>query len=136
MALKMLRRIVKTTPDPFVTCVAIVCALAVGCSTAPPEALQLDRNILTVDNHTKDDWNHVEIWLNTYYRVTWASIPSGGRFQAPLDTFVAGFGQRFDFHRAQVHDLRLTATLPDGRPLEIKKAFEVSGLGALGQRKP
>jgi hypothetical protein len=111
-------------------------ALAVGCSSPPPEPLQLDRNILTVDNRTKDDWNHVEIWLNTYYRVTWASIPAGGRFQAPLDTFVAGFGQRFDFHRAQVHDLRLTATLPDGRPLEIKKAFEVSGLGALGQRKP
>jgi len=111
-------------------------ALAVGCHTVPPEPLQLDRNILTVDNRTKDDWNHVEIWLNTYYRVTWASIPAGGRFQAPLDTFVAGYGQRFDFHRAQVHDLRLTATLPDGRPLEIKKAFEVSGLGALGQRKP
>jgi len=129
-------RIVKTTPDSFVTFVAIVCALAIGCSTTPPEPLQLDRNILTVDNRTKDDWNHVEIWLNTYYRVTWASIPAGGRFQAPLDTFVAGFGQRFDFHRAQVHDLRLTATLPDGRPLEIKKAFEVSGLGALGQRKP
>jgi hypothetical protein len=111
-------------------------ALAVGCSTAPPEPLQLDRNILTVDNRTKDDWNHIEIWLNTYYRVTWASIPAGGRFQAPLDTFVAGFGQRFDFHRAQVHDLRLTATLPDGRPLEIKKAFEVTGLRALGQRTP
>lgn len=111
-------------------------ALVVGCSAPPPDPLQLDRNILTVDNRTKDDWNHVEIWLNTYYRVTWASIPAGGRFQAPLDTFVAGFGQRFDFHRAQVHDLRLTATLPDGRPLEIKKAFEVSGLGALGQRKP
>jgi hypothetical protein len=131
-----LMRFVKTTPDPFVTCVAILCALAVGCRTPQPDPLQLDRNILTVDNRTKDDWNHVEIWLNTYYRVTWASIPAGGRFQAPLDTFVAGYGQRFDFHRAQVHDLRLTATLPDGRPLEIKKAFEVSGLGALGQRKP
>jgi hypothetical protein len=121
---------------PPIAAALLAGALAIGCSTAPPEPLQLDRNILTVDNHTKDDWNHVEIWLNTYYRLTWASIPAGGRFQAPLDTFVAGFGQRFDFHRAQVHDLRLTATLPDGRPLEIKKAFEVGGLGALGQRKP
>jgi hypothetical protein len=111
-------------------------ALATGCAGRPPEPLQLDRNILTVDNRTREDWSHVEIWLNTYYRVTWASIPAGGRFQAPLDTFVAGFGQRFDFHRAQVHDLRLTATLPDGRPLEIKKAFAASGLGALGERKP
>jgi hypothetical protein len=78
----------------------------------------------------------VEIWLNTYYRVTAASIPAGSRFQAPLDTFVAGFGQRFDFRRAQVHDLRLTATLPDGRALEIKKSFQAGGLGALGGGKP
>ena len=53
--------------------------------------------------------------------------------QAPLDTFVAGFGQRFDFQRMQVTDLRLTAKLPDGKPLELKKEFEVGGLaGALG----
>ena len=131
----------KTTPDPFSLAAAFGVALvlvagATGCSKTPADPLQLDRNILTVDNRTREDWSHVEIWLNTYYRVTWASIPAGGRFQAPLDTFVAGFGQRFDFHRAQVHDLRLTATLPDGRPLEIKKAFEVGGLrGALGGGK-
>ena len=44
--------------------------------------------------------------------MTTPSIPPGGRFQAPLDTFVAGFGQRFDFSRMQVKDLRLTAKLP------------------------
>jgi hypothetical protein len=32
-----------------------------------------------------------------------------------------------------VRDLRLTATLPDGKPLELKKQFEASGLaGAFG----
>ena len=111
-------------------------ALAAGCSRPAVEPLQLDANILTVDNQTSTDWTHVEIWLNTYYRVTAASIPAQSRFQAPLDTFVAGFGQRFDFHRAQVHDLRLTAKLPDGRPLEIKKQFHVGGLGALSGGKP
>jgi hypothetical protein len=46
--------------------------------------------------------------------------------------FVAGFGQHFIFSRMQVRDLRLTATLPDGKPLEIKKEFEQDGLtGAL-----
>ena len=107
---------------------------AIGCSTPPVEPLKLEGNLLTVDNRTKDDWEHVEIWLNTYYRVTAASVPAGSRFQAPLDTFVAGFGQRFDLRRAQIKDLRLTATLPDGKPLELKKRFEVGGLaGAFGR---
>ena len=78
----------------------------------------------------------VEIWLNTYYRVTTPSIPAGGRFQVGLDSFVAGFGQRFDYRRAQVSDLRLTAKLPDGKPLELKKQFAAGGLaGMLGGKR-
>jgi len=111
----------------------LACVLAAGCSKPPADPLQLDRNILTVDNRTSTDWTKVEIWLNYYYRVTVRSIPKQSRFQAPLDTFVAGFGQRFDFRRMQVRELRLTATLPDGKPLELKKQFEASGLaGAFG----
>ena len=107
-----------------------------GCRRPPGDPLKLERNMLTVANQSSRDWTHVEIWLNTYYRVTAPSLPAGGRLQAPLDTFVAGYGQRFDFHRMQVKDLRLTAKLPDGTPFELKKPFEVGGLaGALG-RKP
>jgi hypothetical protein len=107
-----------------------------GCSHPAPEPLKLEGNLLTVDNRSSSDWTNVEVWLNTYYRVTAAAIPAGGRFQAPLDVFVAGFGQRFNFHRMQVKDLRLTAKLPDGTPLELKKQFEVGGLaGALGGMK-
>ena len=47
-------------------------------------------SLLTVDNQTTRDWAQVEIWLNTYYRVTTTGIPAGGRFQTPLDAFVAG----------------------------------------------
>jgi hypothetical protein len=111
----------------------LACVVAAGCSKPPVDPLQLDGNMLTVDNRTATDWTNVEIWLNTYYRVTVRSIPKESRFQAPLDTFVAGFGQRFDFRRAQVRDLRLTARLPDGQPLELKKQFQGGGLaGALG----
>jgi hypothetical protein len=113
---------------------AMTIAASAGCYKPPDEPLKLERNMLTVDNRSRQDWTHVEVWLNTYYRVTAASVPAGSRFQAPLDTFVAGFGQRFDFRRAQVKDLRLTATLPDGKPLEVKKRFEVGGLaGAFGR---
>ncbi len=120
------------------TLASLIVAIAanVGCYKAPVEPLKLERNMLTVDNRSSRDWTHVEIWLNTYYRITTSSVPAGGRLQAPLDTFVAGFGQRFDFHRMMVRDLRLTAKLPDGTPFELKKQFEVGGLaGALG-RKP
>jgi hypothetical protein len=89
--------------------------------------------MLTVSNQSKQEWTHVEIWLNQNYRITVPSIPPGTRFQAPLDSFVAGFGRRFDPKHTQVKDLRLNATLPDGHPLEVKKAFTASGLaGAVG----
>jgi len=39
-------------------------------------------------------------------------IAAGSRLQVPLDSFVAGFGQRFDFHRTQVTDVRLTRRCP------------------------
>ena len=111
-------------------------ALLTACSRPAVEPLQLERNRLTVENQTPHDWTGVEIWLNTYYRVTTPSIPAGGRFQVGLDSFVAGFGQRFDFRRAQVSDLRLSAKLPDGKPLELKKQFASGGLaGILGGKR-
>ena len=112
---------------------AFATVLAVGCTRVPGEPLKLERNMMTVSNESSNDWNNVEVWLNTYYRVTTSSVRAGSRFQAPLDTFVAGFGQRFDFHRLQVRDLRLTAKLPVGTPLELNNRFDVGGLaGAVG----
>jgi hypothetical protein len=116
--------------------VAVSAPWATACSSPPPEPLRLEGNLLTVDNRSASEWTNVEIWLNTYYRVTASSIPAGSRFQAPLDVFVAGFGQRFNFRRMQVQDLRLTAKLPDGRRFELKKQLEVGGLaGALAGMK-
>ena len=109
--------------------------LSSGCRTIEPEAITLERNMLTVDNRSSEDWHHVEIWLNTYYRVTKDAVPAKSRFQAPLDTFVAGYGQRFDFRRTQIKDLRLTAKGPDGKPFELKKRFDGPGglAGAFGR---
>jgi len=118
--------------------VAVAIAVtAAGCSTKrPEEPLKLEGNLLTVDNRSSKEWTAVEIWLNTHYRVTTNSIPAGGRFQVPLDAFVAGFGQRFNFKRQQIVDLRLAAKLPDGSPLELKKQFEAGGLaGLLGGKR-
>lgn len=125
--------------SPQVSLPVMTLAVAVvfaACSSQPKEPIQLDGSILTIDNRSDKDWSNVEIWINTYYRITARTIPAGGRFQAPLGTAVAGFGQRFDFNRMQVKDVRLTAKLPGGQPLELKKAFAASGLaGALGGKR-
>jgi len=117
--------------------IALVALTAGGCRERPPvEPLKLDGNMLTVDNRSTTDWNSVEIWLNRNHSVRTASIPAGGRLQVPLDAFVAGFGQRFNYRRTQITDLRLKATLPDGTPLELTKAFTVGGLeGAFGGKR-
>ena len=87
-------------------------------------------------NQTPDDWRDVEIWLNSYFRITVPSIPSRRRFQAPLDAFVSGYGHRFNFSRMQITALRLSGKRPDGSPVEVQKQFQESGLaGALGVKR-
>lgn len=114
-------------------------ACAIGCHDTPKEPITLDGSFVTVDNRSAQEWRNVEVWLNRYYRVTAASIPAGSRFQAPLSVFVDGYARRFDFRKMQIRDVRLTATLPDGKPLEIVKSFQEIGLehtlgGAVGKK--
>jgi hypothetical protein len=117
--------------------VFIALAAFAGCRDRPPvEPLKLDGNLLTVDNRSSHDWTDVEIWLNRNHRVRIASIAAGGRQQVPLDAFVTGRGQRFDYRRMQITDLRLKAKLADGTPLELQKEFAVGGLeGAFGGKR-
>ena len=117
----------------IVTAVAAV-AITTACSKPPEQSLQLDGNILTVRNATSQNWTGVEIWLNTYYRETTPVIQAGGVFRAPLDVFVEGYGGRFDFRRAQITDLRLTAKQSDGTPVEVKMQFRETGLAGLGTK--
>ena len=106
-----------------------VVLLAVACVDVPPDPLQLDGGILTVDNRTSNDWKDVEIWINRYFRVTVPTIAAGAQFRVPLDAFVSGYAQRFDVRHALIKDLRLTAKQPDGKPVALTLR---SGLAALG----
>ena len=116
--------------------VAWLSLAAVRCSAPPPEPLQLERNKLTVLNTSKDEWTNVEIWLNRYFQAKVPSIPAGGRLDAPLDRFISGYGQPFDFRRIQVTELTLTAKRPDGTPVELKMQFQKPGLaGAVGGKE-
>src|SRR4029077_20982779 len=113
---------------------ALLGIISTGCVDLPPDPLQLDRNTLTVDNRTSDDWKDVEIWINQYFRVTVPTIAAGSRFQVPLNAFVSGWAQRFDARRLPIKDLRLTAKHPDGEPVALKKDFR-RGLAALGEKQ-
>src|SRR5258706_5921462 len=117
--------------------VAAIASLSfAGCYKAPEEPLKLEGNMLTVNNVSKDEWTHVEIWINQQFRMITPSIPPGKRFQASLDTFVTGFGHRFNFKRMQVKDVRMVAKLPDGKPVELKMPFYEGGLaGAFGGKR-
>jgi hypothetical protein len=120
----------------WVVAVALLSLASARCSGPPPEPLQLERNKLTVLNTTKDEWTNVEIWLNRYFRAGVPSLAAGGRLDAPLDRFISGYGQPFDFRRIQVTELTLTAKRPDGTPVELKMQFQKPGLaGALGGKE-
>jgi hypothetical protein len=121
----------------LVLAAAAAIASSAGCRRIEvSEPLKLERNLLTVDNRSSQDWSNVEIALNYYYRIRTPKVAAGSRFTATLDTFAAGFGQRFDWRKAQIRDLKLTATLPDGKPLEVTKQFDEYGLArALGGGK-
>ena len=115
---------------------AVTSASSIGCYKPPEEPLKLEGNRITVTNVSDDEWTHVEIWLNRNFRMITPSIPPGKRFRAPLDTFVTGFGQRYNFERMQVKDVRLMAKLPDGNPVELTMPFYVGGLeGAFGGKR-
>src|SRR5436309_2895659 len=113
---------------------ALMLVACASCVDIPPDPLQLDRGMLTVNNHTGEDWKDVEIWINQYFRVTAPTIAARSRFQVPLDSFVSGYSQRFDIHKSVINDLRLTAKQPDGTPVLIRK-HSSPGLAVLGGKQ-
>jgi hypothetical protein len=115
---------------------AMAIASAVACRELPRDPLELESGQLTVHNRTNEEWRDVEIWLNHQFRVTKASILPDEEFRVHVNSFVAGYGQRFEFSRMQIRDLRLKAKRPTGGPLELVKQFDKSGLaGALGGKQ-
>ena len=118
------------------TLAAFVAIASAACYKAPEEAIKLEGNMVTVSNVSKQEWTHVEIWINQQFRMITPSIPPGKRFQATLDTFVTSFGHRFNYKRMQINDVRLMAKLPDGTPVEMKMPFYAGGLeGAFGGKR-
>lgn len=103
------------SPLPAAALVALAALAACG---APPERLSLEDRTITVFNDSGEAWNGVEIWVNDHYRVTRDAIAAGERFVVPVETLVAGFGQRFDPTRP-VSGIEVTATDASGDPVRL-----------------
>jgi hypothetical protein len=111
----------------------LLLAASVSCRTTRPAPLELDGAQLQINNDTADNWNGVELWLNRYFRATVSAIPAHSRYRVPLNAFVSGYAQRFDFSHMQITALRLTGKKSDGSPVELTKEFDKGALaGALG----
>jgi hypothetical protein len=112
-----MRRVLSGAP------MAVLVLIVAACSKPEVDPLKLDRNQVTIDNRTDHDWTDVEIWINRQYRAKAPKIVKGQRLHAPLNLFVTGYGQRFNFSRQQITDVRLNAKRPDGTPFELRKQF-------------
>ena len=95
----------------------ITALFAAACST-PPERLTLEGRTITIFNDSDEAWKAVEIWVNDHYRVTRDAIVPGERFAVPLESFVAGFGQRFR-REQHVSGIEVTATDASGDPVRL-----------------
>ena len=100
--------------------VVVFVAAAAACSgDDPPQPIAVQGRVLWVHNLGGEGWRDVEVWLNTHYRVTRARMPAGERFGMPLDTFVAGYGQRFNPARQVVQRIEVRARTEAGAPVRV-----------------
>ena len=97
--------------------VLLIVAAGAACSS-PPERLVLEGRTITIFNDSGEPWRDVEVWVNDHYRVTRGAIAPGEKFVVPLETFVAGFGQRFTRNQ-RVSGIEVTATDAGGDPVRL-----------------
>jgi hypothetical protein len=109
---------------PQRSCVAFVLVtaamLAGGCAeTLDPLLVSSAERRITVTNTSDEEWRDIEVWVNHHYRAVAASLGPKGRMTAPLGSFVAGFGQRFDPAKQTVVGVEVTATTASGKPVKL-----------------
>jgi hypothetical protein len=97
--------------------VLVVLLCAPGCAPAP-ERLRLEGRTITVHNDSGETWKAIEVWVNDHYRVTRDEMAADERFVVPLESFVAGFGQRFPRDQ-QVKGIEVTATDESGDAVQL-----------------
>lgn len=100
------------------TLATLVSVVTAGCREERP-AIVIQESTVAVENQSNQAWSNIEVWLNDHYRVTARTLEPGGRLVMPLDTFVAGFGQRFDRRRQTPFGIEVTARTAAGEVVRI-----------------
>jgi hypothetical protein len=93
-----------------------VCAAA--CSQ-PRDPIVVQEGMITIENRSSAEWRDVRITVNDHFFGGVASLPPGGRMNAPLSQFQTGFGQKFDRWRMSVKKIEVTAITPAGAPVRL-----------------
>jgi hypothetical protein len=96
----------------------VIGAVLVGACSPAPERLTLEGRTITVFNDSGEAWKGIEIWVNDHYRVTRDTMLPGERFVVSLESFVAGFGQRFRSDQ-RVTGIEVTGTDASGDPVRL-----------------
>jgi len=102
-------------------------ALAQAACKPPRDPIVLEGGTLIVENQTPREWRNVVITVNEHFRGGAPSLAAGGRMTAPLSQFQTAYGQKYDRSRQSVFKVEVTATDPDGKPVQLTWG---------GQRKP
>ena len=99
--------------------VVAVMLLASACRAELPPIRQRGA-WLVIENQTESPWRDVTVTLNWYYRGVSPALAAGGRLEAPLGSFVTGFGQRFSTTREHVRHVEVRATDGAGNPVVLE----------------
>ena len=92
--------------------------LLAGCRSELPPIRQRGA-WLVIENQTRSPWTNVTVTLNAYYRGVSPAVSAGGRLEAPLASFVTGFGQRFNTTREHISRVEVRATDGSGQPVTL-----------------
>lgn len=94
--------------------------VTVSSCSAPKDPITVDEGMIVVENLTSREWRNVKVTVNDYFNGGAPVLSAGGKLNAPLSQFQTGLGQKFDRGRQSVYKVEVTATEPDGTPVNLK----------------
>ena len=107
------------TSRPLVVTALLASLVTAACRERPAPLAVADGRIV-VSNLTPEPWTDIEVWLNGYYLARAATLPPGGRLDAPLLRFQNGYGRYFDPKREPIREVRASARTRSGQKLEFR----------------
>lgn len=90
-----------------------------GCRDEALAPIEIDEGALVVRNQTGRGWRDVRIAVNYWYHGSTREVPAGGFVRAPLGSFEAAAGQKFNAARTPLETVVVTAVDDTGTPVKL-----------------